>query len=88
MILEIVEYLIYFIKNYFEFQSNIQCDRSRSDTSPVSMAEIWPNPIGVEKYDVTLFNGFNLPVKITPSVITLNKITPPVMDSLKILGLS
>ena len=34
------------------------------------MAEVWPNPIGVEKYDVTLFNGFNVPVEIVPSVIT------------------
>ena len=37
------------------------------------MTEIWPKPIGAEKYDMTLFKGFNIPVKIAPAIINAPK---------------
>ena len=68
-----MEYLIYLITNYLELQLNVHCDGLHNVSLPVTMAEVWLNPIGMEKYDVTVFNGFNIPVKITPSVITPTK---------------
>ena len=62
-------YLVYVIKNYLELQPSVQCDGLHNVTLPISVAEVWPNPIGEEKYDVTLFNGFNIPVTITPTII-------------------
>ena len=67
--LEIVGYVNYFILHCLELQNSIKCDGVHNASLPVSVAEIWLNSIGRDIYDVTLFNGFNLPVTIAPTVI-------------------
>ena len=64
---EVVGYLVYFIINCLELQSNDNCNGNYID--PATMAEIWPNPTEIEKYNVTLFNGFNVPITIAPTLI-------------------